>query len=84
MTIPRRFPSLFTEKEKEKKREVHSCIDCCFVFPGSSFNRRRRPLVVADRKLAIDRQGLTETDSQTERQRDRVRLNERLKDRETE
>ena len=79
MTIPRRFPSLFTEKEK-KKREVHSCIDCCFVFPGSFFNRRRRPLVVADRKLAIDRQGLTETDSQTERQRDRVRL----KDRETE
>ena len=83
MTFPRCFPS-FLQRKKKKKREVHSCIDCCFVFPGSFFNRRRRPLVVADRKLAIDRQGLTETDSQTERQRDRVRLNERLKDRETE
>ena len=55
-----------------------------FSFPLLIFNLHRRPLVVADRKLAIDRQGLTETDSQTERQRDRVRLNERLKDRETE
>ena len=83
MTIPRRFPSLFTEKEKKEKRSA-LLYRLLFCFPLLFFNRRCRPLVIADRKLAIDRQGLTETDSQTERQRGRVRLNERLKDRETE
>ena len=83
MTIPRGFPFLFTEKEKKEKRSK-LLYRLLFCFPRLFFNRRRHPLVVADHKLAIDRQGLTETDSQTERQRDRVRLNERLKDRETE
>ena len=48
------FPFFFMEKKKEKAEKCNFLYIVALFFFLLSFNRRRRPLVVADRKVPIE------------------------------